>query len=150
MSPASAPAVPCLTDSCLERANYIYFPNMDGATVYSGPLLLQWSLPGASQRRQTTTNKQTWSTHSSLSVLWDSDHVAQSLSPCSPFLRSPPGCACLLNSLPLGKAVALRLHVRLYGSWYMLAYPWTESSLRTEPTFYTSVFWAIPGSRRDG
>lgn len=104
MSPASAPAVPCLTDSCLERANYIYFPNMDGATVYSGPLLLQWSLPGASQRRQTTTNKQTWSTHSSLSVLWDSDHVAQSLSPCSPFLRSPPGCACLLNSLPLGKA----------------------------------------------
>lgn len=145
MSPASAPAVPCLTDSCLERANYIYIFSQHG---WCYCLLWAFALAMVSARsisKQADNNKQTWSTHSSLSVLWDSDHVAQSLSPCSPFLRSPPGCACLLNSLPLGKAVALRLHVRLYTCLPIHE----QQALWGQNLPFTPVFWVIPGSRRD-
>lgn len=153
VSPASAPTIPCLTDSCSAKANCIRFPTLGRVAIYLEPLpIVALSASTVSKQAGQGANRQIRSTHDSLFILQDSDHMAHTLSALPAFLsfsgvRLSPG---FFPCDKLSKAVALSWHVRFCGSWYMLVHPLdSELSEEGEPAFFISVSWVIPGLGRD-
>lgn len=145
VSPASAPAIPCLADSCSATADCMRFPNVDMLLFTSGPLLLLSSLPGVSLSQQT---KQT--THKGHSQLLSQPLGLRScgtdLVPCSPHLAFFSRM-CLPSQSPSlscpSPGQGMKLICKIIWILICLSTHWTVSSLTRGDLFCCCCFLVI-------